>query len=465
MSLPKKKSASKKAAPKLKSRNFRPTCESLESRLNLAGNVLAYALGPNLYIYGDNLSNEVRIEGVVAGTVEVTGVGTSVNGIANGQIVPKGIQNIFMEMGNGDDSATFVLTNITGMLRFNGSNGNDSLTFGEDNGDSNSFGSVAATMGAGNDAINVDDGSFTARQSFVALNGDGNNVTDLDPTVSLTLGLVSITGGSGSDFIDLGDTLVNTGYITVNSGDGDNDFFIDGNTTINGGITVIGGSGPDNFEPGDFGFNPQLTVNGSIVASLGNGTNFIEFASDNVDVTGLISVTGGSGIDTFDFDTLTFDVYAISLSLGAGDNEVLMNEGATTIRSSLTIATLGGADEITGFGLNVFGGVVVSTGEGDDLIQLDNSRFRSVVTVSTAGGNDRVNVENGNQNDGIGTQFDSIVSMDLGAGSDTLDIGVDANDFVRFNSRVIVNGGLGTDTLLPSAFNVFALAPTLISFP
>lgn len=456
----------KKTTPKKPiSRNFRPTCESLESRLNLAGNVLAYALGPNLYIYGDALANQLRIEGVAAGSVEVAGVGTSVNGIANGQLAATGIQNIFMEMGNGDDTATFVLTEINGLLRFSGGNGNDSLFFGEDNGGFNFFGSVQALMAAGNDQIHVNDDEFIAVNSFLAANGDGNNTTDLDPVVELFLGTTTITGGSGTDFIDLGDELVTTGFITVSSGNGDNEFFMDGNITVNGNITVIGGSGPDNFEPGDFGNNPQLTVNGSITAALGEGENFTEFASDNVDVTGFISVTGGSGNDTFDFDTLTFDVAAISLFLGAGNNEVLLNEGASTIRGSLTINTLGGADEIIGFGLDVYGATTISTGDGIDLFQLDNSRHRGVVSILTGGGNDTVNVENGNENDGIGCSFDSLVSIDLGAGNDTITVGFDANDFARFLGRVIVNGGLGTDTVTSSSFNVFAFAPILSNFP
>ena len=457
-----KKSAPKKPANR-QSRNFRPACESLEQRLNLAGNVVASAIAGNLYLNGDALSNQLRIEGVVAGTVEVTGVGTTLNGVANTTRTFTGIQNIFMEMGNGDDAATFVLTNIAGTLRYNGSNGNDDLFFGEGNGGSNTFGSVAATMGAGNDEVSVNDNSFTARSSFIVSNGEGDNTTDMDPGVSLVLGLVSITGGSGSDFIDIGDVLVTTSSITVNSGAGDNDMFLDGNVTVNGSITVLGGAGPDNFEPGDGGGN-QLTVNGSIVAALGDGTNFIEFSTVNNDITGIVAVTGGSGIDTFDFDTTTFDALAISLFLGAGDNVVLLNEGASNL-GSLTITTLGGDDDITGFGLDVRGATVVSTGEGDDLIQLDNSRFRSTVSVSTAGGNDFVNVENGNQNDGIGTRFDGLVSMDLGAGNDTITIGFDANDFVTFTNRVIVNGGLGTDTLTNSAFNVFAFAPTVLLFP
>ncbi|WP_254510948.1 hypothetical protein [Anatilimnocola floriformis] len=453
---------SKKAAPRS---NFRPVLESLESRLNMAGNVVASVIGPNLYITGDALANELRIEGVLAGTVEVAGVGTSLNGTANGQLTAAGIQNIFIDLGDGDDTTTFVLTEIAGALSFTGGNGDDQLRFGEDNGDSNSFGRVTANMGAGNDRIDVDDARFVASSAFIALNGDGNNSTDLDPTVELVLGLTSITGGSGEDFIDLGDTRVTTGFITVNSGEGRNSFFLDGNITVNGGMLVTGGAGSDNFEPGDFGPNPQFTVLGSITASLGDGTNFIEFASEHANVSGVVSITGGSGNDTFDFDTDSFDALAITLYLGAGDNEVLMNEGATTVRTNLTINTLGGADEITGFGLDVLGATYVSTGEGADLIQLDNSRFRGAVTVTTAGGNDTVNVENGNQNDGIGSRFDSVVSIDLGADADTIRLGIDANDFVRTFSSVVVNGGLGTDTLTNSAFNVFAFAPTVLQFP
>jgi|GEM_PF-4570982 len=453
----------KKNATRHSSRHFRPLCESLESRLNLAGSVFAFAAGPNLFIYGDNLANVLRIEGAGLGSLDITGVGTSVNGVANGVFPADGILNVIMEMGNGNDVATFVNADIDGFLRFNGSNGDDDLIFGEA-GATDFFGSVQALMGAGNDEIHANGDNFTAFQSFTAVNGEGNNTTDLDPDVELFLGLTSITGGNGSDFIDFGDTLVTTGHIIVSSGNGNNDFFIDGDTTVNGSITVLGGSGSDDFNPGDTD-GTVFTVNGSVTVSLGDGTNFVEFVQDDTNISGAVSMIGGSGVDTFDVDTTTFDALAISLSLGAGDNEVLLNDGAITILSSLTITTLGGADEITGFGLDVRGVTTVSTGEGTDLIQLDNSRFRSVVTVSTGGGDDRVNVENGLENDAIGTRFDNLVSIDLGLGNDILDIGIDADDFVRFVNRVIVNGSLGNDTLLPSAFNVFAFQPTLISIP
>lgn len=454
----------KKSATRVKSARFRPVVESLESRLALAGNVTAFAAGPNLYLYGDALDNELRITGTALGALTITGVGTSVNGTANGTLNVTGIWNIVADMGNGNDTARFLTADINGLLRYNGGNGNDNLFFGEGNNGFNSFGSVQALMGAGNDEVSVNDDEFTAFYSFTATNGEGNNTTDLDPFVELFLGVTTITGGSGSDFVDIGDVLVTTGFITVNSGAGDNDFFLDGNVTVNGGISVIGGAGPDNFEPGDGGGN-QLTVNGSIVASLGDGVNFTEFSTVNNDITGVISYVGGSGIDTFDFDTTTFDVLSISLAMGAGDNIVLLNEGASTIRGALTITSLGGLDEITGFGLDVYGATLISTGEGNDLIQLDNSRFRSIVTVSTAGGNDTVNVENGNENDGIGSQFDSTVNVDLGAGNDTIVIGFDANDFARFLGRVYVNGGAGTDTITNSAFNVFAFAPLVTNFP
>jgi hypothetical protein len=436
----------------------------LESRLNLAGNVRALLAGPNLYLTGDSLANQLEITGAAAGVFSVKGIGTSVNNVANGTLNFSGIANIFIDLQNGDDTTTFLTANLPGMLRFTGGAGSDQLRFGDFNNESQVFGSIQALMGSGNDSIEVDgDSNFTVRTSFVASNGDGDNTTDLDPFVSLNLGVVSITGGANGDFVDLGNGIVNSGPISVNSGAGDNDFFLDGEVTVNGSVTVIGLGGTDNFEPGDGGGN-QLTVKGSVVASLGDGTNFIEFQHVNTDVTGAISIVGGRGEDTFDLDGDTFDALAISLALGEGDDIVLMNEGATTIRSSLTINTAGGADELTAFGLNVVGATSINTGDGLDLLWIDNSRFRSVVSLLTGNGNDTVNVER-NSNDGIGTRFDSAVSVDLGAGNDTIAIGLDANDFVTFASTVIVNGGLGTDTLTQGGPNVFAFAPILILFP
>ncbi|WP_425614259.1 hypothetical protein NA78x_004124 [Anatilimnocola sp. NA78] len=448
--------------------NYRPRGESLESRLNLAGNVVAYVAGANLYVTGDNLANEVRIEGVTAGTVEVQGANlTKVNGVVGGEFTARNIQNIFMEMGNGDDKATFVLTDVKGLLRFNGGNGHDQLLFGEGNSGTNSFGSLAATMAAGDDVIAVDlaETSFRVPGTVVISNGEGLNNTFLGAVNTVVLGTTSVAGGGLADNVQIGTetATVTTGLLSVSSANGDNQFYLQAQTAVvNGGISLLGGTGADSNYVGVF--TGDYTIKGSITASLGNGQNLLWIGPDEVAVTGAVTYVGGTGSDTFQLEVEEFDTLAVTLALGAGTNAVYMDNllGATIVRSSLTITSQGDTT-FNCAGLDVRGATVVTTGNGTDLLQLDNSRFRSVMTISTGGGNDRVLLERA-FDDGISTRFDSTLSIDLGAGNDELAAGLDANDFVTF-ARLIANGGSGTDTLTNSPFNVFVAPRTVLSFP
>ena len=443
---------------------YRPRCESLEDRLNMAGGVVTSVVGTTLFITGDNLDNTVRIEGVTAGTVEVQGLSdTKVNGVLGAEVTARNIQNIFMEMGNGNDTAFSVLANIKGLLRFNGGNGNDGLIFGEGNNGQNTFGSLAATMGAGDDTVLVDasETNFSVPGAVVISNGDGINTTYLRATQALQLGPVAVSGGANNDDFQLIGPNVTTGVISVINGNGNNYVGLKGGITINGGIAVVGGKDFDKVE-GDFEGN--LTVNGSITAALGEGANELDLNHSKTVVTGAITMTGGAGVDRFNAVNGTLDALAITLVLGAANNSATIRNNSTIIRSSLSYNTLGNFDQFSASNLDVRGATVLNTGAESDLIVIDNSRFRGAVSVLAGAGDDSVYIERFND-DGIGTRFDSVVSIDLGAGVDGLEMGLDVDDFVTFASTLIANGGAGTDSVTRSVFNVHAKAPSFLSFP
>ncbi|WP_254511737.1 hypothetical protein [Anatilimnocola floriformis] len=457
--------ATRRSQNKRSPNQFRPGAESLESRLNMAGNVLATVVGPNLFITGDTESNFLRIEGVTAGTVEVQGVfGTAVNGTLGGEFTARNIQNIFMEMGNGDDSATFVLTKLDGLLRFNGGNGSDALVFGEGNNGQNSFGSLAATMGAGDDGIIVDasETHFSVPGAVVISNGDGANTTYLRATTELKLGPISVTGGANNDDFRItggSEGTVTTGPLSVIAGDGGNYTALGGNVVVNGGIALVGGNKTDSF---DALGESKLTVNGSFIAAMGEDINQVSFNESNVVVTGLVSMTGGAGVDRFIGGTGKFDAFAVSLYLGAGNNPISFFGTTNTIHSTLSVTTLGGFDGFNAKNLDVQGPAVLNMGDEIDLVILNNVRFRGAVSMLLGDGSDGVYIERFSD-DGIGSRFDSSVSIDMGAGLDTVELGLDANDFVTF-AYLLANGGSGDDSLFNSPSNVFGFAPTFLSF-
>jgi hypothetical protein len=462
----------RRSRPGSSATKFRPRGESLEHRLNMAGNVLVSAIGPNLYITGDHLANEILIEPNGAG-VDVQGINTSINGLLNGETNGFNVQNIFIEMGNGDDKAEFVLTNLTGLLRFSGGNGNDQLLFGDGNNGQNSFGSLQAIMGDGNDTIDVAQGetSFRVTGAVSVLSGEGANSVNFD-AAAVVLGPMTITGGNGTDDLTIGQenetATVTTGYLSVTNGNGENAFAISGKVIVNGGITVLGGKDADNFLLLSTAAGSK--VNGSIIATQGEGKNIFTISEQSprsVVVTGLVSVTGGAKADSIFLSAI--DVLAVSLSLGAGDNNAFVDG---TVRSSFSINSLGGDDRIFAGLLDVHGGTVINTGGGADLISLVNSHFRSVVAIFTGDGADTVSIESGtdaHERDEA-TDFDAAVSIDLGAGDDHLKISVDDGDgfidalYTGF-AYLYANGGSGTDTLLDSPFNGYDLPPTFISFP
>lgn len=441
---------------------FRPRGESLESRLNLAGNVMAFVAGPNLFITGDNLGNSLRIEGNGSG-VDVLGVfDTSVNGVNGGEFSARNIQNIFMEMGSGDDTARFVLTHIPGMLRFSGGNDGDALLFGEGNNGQNSFGSLQALLGDGFDTVEVDasETDFSVAGPVTVLSGEGGNVITFQATNELRLGAISVVGGNANDELTIAGNDAVTGFISVIGGNGANNVELNGEITVNGGISLVGGNSFDFLQTE---FEGDLTVNGSIVAALGEGPNTVTFNHTNTVITGLVSVTGGAGVDRFNA-VGRFDALAVSLYQGAGNNSAILEGTAINIHSSLSITSLGGFDLIRGNNMDVRGVTVFSTGDEMDQIVVNNSRFRGATSMLTGGESDSVFIEQDFADNGVGTRFDSTVSIDLGAGNDELYLGLDANDFVTF-AYFLANGGSGNDTLVRSVFNVHGIAPSFLSFP
>ncbi|MBF0917104.1 MAG: hypothetical protein HXK60_03555, partial [Campylobacter sp.] len=85
--------------------------------------------------------------------------------------------------------------------------------------------------------------------------------------------------------------------------------------------------------------------------------------------------------------------------------------------------------------------VSISTGSGDDTINIDKGAVLKAATINTGDGNDNVKL-NGELQD-TPDYWHSTSSIDLGSGDDTLHIGKDA----IMGSGTTIKGGAGTDTL------------------
>ena len=170
----------------------------------------------------------------------------------------------------------------------------------------------------------------------------------------------------------------------------------------------------------------------------------------------------GFGFDAGN-DTLTFngnntfgngsEGSGAGIDMGGGNNTI--NFVGKNSVASLKLETGDGADTINIGGETSFGGtftgstdsntysqsVSISTGSGDDAINIDKGAVLKAATINTGDGNDNVKL-NGELQDIHGFRLFAS-SIDLGSGDDTLHIGKDA----IMGSGTTIKGGAGTDTL------------------
>ena len=162
-------------------------------------------------------------------------------------------------------------------------------------------------------------------------------------------------------------------------------------------------------------------------------------------------------------DTLTFngnntfgngsEGSGAGIDMGGGNNTI--NFVGKNSVASLKLETGDGTDTINIGGETSFGGtftgstdsntfkqsVSISTGSGDDAINIDKGAVLKAATINTGDGNDNVKL-NGELQD-TPDYWHSTSSIDLGSGNDIIHIGKDA----IMGSGTTIKGGAGTDTL------------------
>jgi autotransporter family porin len=125
-------------------------------------------------------------------------------------------------------------------------------------------------------------------------------------------------------------------------------------------------------------------------------------------------------------------------------------------------------DNLASVGNSSFtGGIVINTGIGNDLIQIDRvgraSNFNGAVTVNTGAGNDTFTINGA----AAGTTFFRPVNANLGAGNDELELA--NNSLVAFFAAASFSGGSGATDLNNLIISNLAnlggtFIPTLVHF-
>lgn len=441
--------------------------EQLERRAMLAGNVAVSVSGGNLIVTGDNQDNAVLIQEVDDGddnpnthAYEITGFDFADSGLGGFQSGPTNITGggTAVDPDLGGTSARIV-KGVTANIIIDLKKGNDALGVGNSVDDLISlaedcgFGlGIGSGSGSGGTSTSVSviaqaeqpvlEGTLTVPVSLVVNLGDGNNVSSIiaDVGVNNNAGSMVINGGKNADGIAVGNTFDTTGDaivhgdVVISTGKGDDNVCVD-NATIFGALAINAGDGFNNVRAEDFG---------ALAATIVSGKNDDNITVVSFDLDTALTINAGNGnnsVDVADFDA------------GQGDGPNGLRHGG-----AVTIVTGSGADNVGLFDFTA-DNVVVNTGSGNDgsaetpeapavnlqpitllgPVSVQNATITHALVVSTGNGNDFVDVDNVIAHD---------IVVDTGAGNDGNDEDFPVEvDNVDVAGNVTVVGGSGNDRL------------------
>ena len=442
-------------------------------------------------VLGDTLNfSSVTLTGIVS--IDAGNGNDTITGSSAADVIIGGAGDDILSGGAGND--TFVYTGLeNGIDVVDGGNGTDTIIAKSANTNiglrsasvesisANGFSNVSIIGSAGNDTLSFGSTTLTGIVKIDALDGNdsvtGSSQAD---TIYGGAGLDTLVGGSGSDTIygeaDADILEGGAGDDLLDGGDGDDTFRYTG--TSGGFDAVIGGTGTDtlqalanntiiglsaltdveNINAGSF---TGVTVLGSSSANIldfGNvklsGISKINGGAGNDTITGSILadvllggagddlISGGNGNDTFQFSGTSEGFDSISGGSGTDTIEALAN--STTIG----LSSLSGVEVITG---GSFTSVIISGSANADNLDFSNLTLTNIARIIGGAGNDTLT---GNSAANIlwgGTGNDIIQG---GAGDDSLS-GDDGDDLLIGGAgNDVLTGGNGTDTVDYSAYTI-----------
>jgi hypothetical protein len=324
--------------------------ESLENRNLLAGNVTASLSGIDLNITGDNLGNTISVESFGAGTVQVRGFGTSVNGSPDAIRTFNVSGSINIRMNGGFDFVRVTNLVIRDNLSVDLGPGNNELLLGQSAaGDNVRFGGTPSGPVYVQDNLSVVGGVANDRVFQSNLHvlgagtlslGDGNDTIQLDRPSGSTAnveynGLFQVFAGVGVDSMSV------------------NGLVVDDN------MVVTDGSGAASISIN------SMDVHGNLTVTTANIGDSIGIQNTNVHNTLTVNSQGG-------FDTLTLSAIAdrMTINSGAGNDDVHVSSSNVNVLT----ATLGtGADQLDLLS-DTTNRIFAFGGDGDDLFLVRNTR-------------------------------------------------------------------------------------------
>jgi Ca2+-binding RTX toxin-like protein len=337
-----------------------------------------------------------------------------------------------LDGGGGDDT----LSGRYGDDLLQGGDGNDFLS--DYNGSNTLFG------GAGNDTLQGsgemygdegDDSIFVQSGTTLADGGAGNDRFSVpDYTLFPSQGQVTLRGGAGDDRFDLVSPMYSS--IAVDGGDGNDLFKYTQTSFYSGRVKVTGGAGVDTFQFGAVNNTTGLEVSDF---QAGKGGDVIDMAARLAYAASIGSYHGGNPFAASG---------VLRLLQQNGDTLLQYNEGSASSFGFITILTLKNVVAGTLTADNFIGGyspdgsplsgIHLNGTDGDDTL----TGFNDNDTLSGGAGADSLDGNPGNDLLQGGDGNDTLAG---GSGDDTLDGGDGDDSLIGGNGNDSLLGGLGND--------------------
>jgi hypothetical protein len=263
--------------------------------------------------------------------------------------------------------------------------------------------------------------------------GDGANLATLG-TVSTTpanfastiLGNLSITGGKGTDdIVAANDTH---GNFTANLGAGDNSLFMAGIPgagslgRVSGNLSYTGLGGADNIDLQNSEVDGTLTANVGAAGAHSNGLDAL-----GATLKGAVTYTAGAtGNNDVDFLSATLSK-TLAVTTGAGDDTVELN--GANIAGAVTVNPGSGSNNFYVLQNNSTSanlqGAVSYTASGDNTLDFTSATLGKTLAVTTGSGTDTVTLD--------GAQVTGSTAMKLGGGTNIISVGQDQDNGISAN--------------------------------
>jgi hypothetical protein len=212
-----------------------------------------------------------------------------------------------------------------------------------------------------------------------------------------------------------------------------------------------------------------LLAGGSVIASLGEGTNAFDsnLLGTAVNSIGVgFAYTGGGSGDSVSLDGTSIGrnvTVTLGESGGAGQafNAGAKGPGGVTVFGNLKVTGGGGADNVVLHRTYVGAALTVTTGAGVDVVGINDVDVAGASLIDLGAGNDQLLIEMSATDSGgplaNPTTFGGTVTVRGGDGNDTVSLSSDgsAGTLVHFGARLALVGGLGADTMTNAAENIF----------